>query len=235
MIDFPENFEQLRAASRVLKQDHSAVVGVYREKLLWKYFDYPTNVLSRELLTRKIKRNWRLVKKLQSFESVSTAAYIQLEVIAGQGLCLVQEYVPEDNLGCRVMDLKKLDEAQRHSVLTLLAGQLANIHAAGFAHGDAKWGNILAANDFSAFSFVDLDGVSPLTKRKRFKDLARFLADMDRFGFGNTDFLTFLAAYAKTENLLPVNLLKGVWPVYSKIRYRHLESSFLQTVLRVKL
>lgn len=65
------------------------------------------------------------------------------------------------------------------------ANALRSMHACGYSHGDTKWSNLLVDPETGTIRLVDLDGAVPLglgRSRAVCKDLARFVADLRRFG-----------------------------------------------------
>ncbi len=115
------------------------------------------------------------------------------------------------------------------SVVQLLpaaGATLAALHGAGFAHGDCKWSNLLAAGD--RLYLVDLEAarrVRPLADRgihrRQLRDLARFTVEAEELGVSSGDFDSFLGAYLAVSPIPRERLLAGLRPLLATIRDRH--------------
>ena len=99
---------------------------------------------------------------------------------------------------------------------------LAGLHAAGFAHGDCKWSNLLWSND--QICFVDLDAVRRVrgSGTRGLRDLARFTLDAEELALSPTLYRSFIERYATAARRSPEGLARAMGPALDKLRRRHL-------------
>lgn len=105
--------------------------------------------------------------------------------------------------------------------LQCVGRQLAQLHNAGYMHGDCKWSNILLQG--TEVFFVDLDN-----SRKTFgrdaeaKDLARFILNAEELAIGKVAFECFINAYCETRNNASNTLMSSSKFQLDKLRIKHL-------------
>jgi len=131
----------------------------------------------------------------------------------------------------RARDLRSLwlDAAGTAPVAGLLptaGATLAALHRAGFAHGDCKWSNLLAAGD--RLYLVDLEAVRRVRlpadrgiHRRQLRDLARFTVEAEELGVSPGQFESALGAYLAASATPQDRLLAGLRPLLAAIRERH--------------
>ena len=128
---------------------------------------------------------------------------------------------------CASRDLRELwatgaGVADWTALLGAAGRALAALHAAGFAHGDCKWSNLLWSDD--EICFVDLESV----RRARaggarcMRDLARFTLDAEEFALPPALYRAFLETYAAAAQRKPENLPRSFAPSLARLRRRHL-------------
>jgi tRNA A-37 threonylcarbamoyl transferase component Bud32 len=99
---------------------------------------------------------------------------------------------------------------------------LADLHAAGFAHGDCKWSNLLWSGD--QICFVDLDAVRRVrgSGARGLRDLARFTLDAEELALPAVLYRSFIERYATAARRSPESLARAMGPALEKLRRRHL-------------
>jgi len=105
------------------------------------------------------------------------------------------------------------------AVFVRVARALADLHLAGFVHGDCKWSNILVRQGDPYF--IDLDGARrSVSRKRRLRDLARFVLEGEERGLAlETD--GFVDAYALAMGQNPEHLLLAAEGILRKLRARH--------------
>lgn len=112
---------------------------------------------------------------------------------------LLFQYVDAERL-CDIWP--KLDEFDKHRMLSQLAIILATLHQSGCHHGDLKWPNILVSEveGHRRIVLTDLDGsrvnIRPGAARAR-KDIERFLKDLRQTGESSNFEVLFLQTWQK--------------------------------------
>ncbi|MEH6580566.1 MAG: lipopolysaccharide kinase InaA family protein [Halioglobus sp.] len=98
---------------------------------------------------------------------------------------------------------------------------MADLHRAGFAHGDFKWSNLLLSR--GAFYLVDLEAVgrAKVGDGKTARDIARFTLNAEDMAMQAPAFELFLVSYQRRSGLSRPDLLKGVGPILRQLRARH--------------
>ncbi len=109
-------------------------------------------------------------------------------------------------------------------LLAPIADQLARCHQHGWCHGDFKWGNVFITES-GRVMFIDLDGVSSsggmLGRKRRWRDLARFVVNVEDFNLQKVLIHEFLQAYALTAGTSEALLLKAIQEPLQKFREKH--------------
>lgn len=98
---------------------------------------------------------------------------------------------------------------------------LGLMHSEGFAHGDAKWTNLLCQRE--RVWLVDLDGVRRDNGAAMSRDIARFVLnaedrELDQDGFG-----VFLDSYCRRTGLAQDDVIASLGAPLKKLRQRHLQ------------
>jgi tRNA A-37 threonylcarbamoyl transferase component Bud32 len=99
---------------------------------------------------------------------------------------------------------------------------LAGLHAAGFAHGDCKWSNLLWGG--GEICFVDLESVrrARAGDARCLRDLARFTLDAEELALPAALYRAFIGSYAMAAQQRPENLARSIVPPLDRLRGRHL-------------
>tara|TARA_R110002110_G_scaffold205066_7_gene417114 strand:+ start:252167 stop:252937 length:771 start_codon:yes stop_codon:yes gene_type:complete len=102
------------------------------------------------------------------------------------------------------------------------ADALSKLHLAGYAHGDAKWSNLLWAND--RMLLIDLDGARRcrIGGRRQARDLARFTLNAEERGVGSQLYKHFLDRYLGAVGGDREQVIRRMQPSLLKLRARHL-------------
>jgi tRNA A-37 threonylcarbamoyl transferase component Bud32 len=150
-------------------------------------------------------------------------ACVQVE----EGMLLLTEGIP-DGRDLRALWLEQPDPGQAELLMRGAADTLAALHLAGFAHGDAKWSNLLWCGE--RLLLVDLDAVRqvkagpgaglPLPSRQ-LRDLARFAVDAEELGATPQQYDVFLRLYAERMSCSRHDLLNAIEDPANAIRLRH--------------
>lgn len=114
-------------------------------------------------------------------------------------------------------------------ILTKAAKLIADMHKAGFTHGDCKWGNFLWGDSEHALYMVDFDGVKPYQKKGAARDLARFMINAEEAGIEEDQINKFLTSYCRLMQMgerkkakYDVHALEmEIAPIMERIRIRH--------------
>ena len=109
------------------------------------------------------------------------------------------------------------------SLLLGAAGRaLAGLHAAGFAHGDSKWSNLLWSGD--EICFVDLEAVRRArgSSARSLRDIARFTLDAEELALTPALYRAFIGSYATAAQRHPEELSRSIVPSLDRLRRRHL-------------
>jgi len=140
--------------------------------------------------------------------------------LGGAGDLLLTEALQGPNLGDA---WPLLDSAGRQHQLRAAADLLANLHAAGFRHRDAKWENFVLASD--QLWLVDLDGSGRLrrARRDRARDLARFTLSAEQFQVPAASYRLFLQQYQAAGGQGVDSLLPHIRSALQRLRQRHRE------------
>ena len=98
---------------------------------------------------------------------------------------------------------------------------IAQLHRAGFAHGDCKWSNLLWSGQ--QLFLVDLDAACkalyPGTKQAR--DLARFTLNAEELGVTTQLYEHFLGSYLRGFGGSRKEAIERMLPILRKLRGRH--------------
>ena len=99
---------------------------------------------------------------------------------------------------------------------------MAQLHAAGFSHGDTKWSNLLW--DGATVTLVDLDAVRHSADRsRRARDLARFTLNAEEMNVPAALYEHFLLSYGNASGESRATLEKLTLRALHGLRRRHLK------------
>jgi len=113
--------------------------------------------------------------------------------------------------------------ATRAQILDRAAQLLAQLHRAGFAHGDCKWSNWLWAQ--GQLYLVDLDAVCQAVAgdRRQARDLARFTLNAEELALQPALYDLFLEDYLSAMGLSREVLMSPMRVELQRLRRRHLQ------------
>jgi len=113
--------------------------------------------------------------------------------------------------------------ATREQILDRAAQLLAQLHSAGFAHGDCKWSNWLWAQ--GQLYLVDLDAVCQAAAgdRRQARDLARFTLNAEELSLQPALYNLFLEGYLSAMGLSREVLMPPMLVELQRLRQRHLQ------------
>lgn len=172
--------------------------------------------------------NWRMTRSLnRGWRSFTTA-----EALRMQGVLVAQPYaciqvcdgllvLSEGLLGAgtleQVWHQRPLDTL---AVLRSAAQLLAQLHVAGYVHGDCKWSNLFCTD--SGCYLVDLDAARR-TRRSalRARDVARFTVNAEEQGVAPHLYAAFLETYEQAVGTTGAGIARASQPYLRKFRTRH--------------
>jgi len=112
---------------------------------------------------------------------------------------------------------------QRTALLFPVLDTMGKLHAAGFVHGDFKWGNVLLDGD--TCWLVDVDGLRTVRHdgfcRGKARDLARFLLDCEEAGVPAVEVEALLCRYAELTAHSIAAVKARVGPIHARLKERH--------------
>jgi len=135
-----------------------------------------------------------------------------------QAMVLVTKAVPGADL--KTLWLTAQQGQDWSHIMSRTAVALARLHAAGFVHGDCKWGNLLW--DGEGLVLVDLDSVRhSASPQRRGRDLARFVLNAEELALDAEIFETFVSVYAENSDSEKAAVLELLAPSLAQLRQRH--------------
>ena len=201
-----------------LKERHVPVAYKRVRKRNW------LKVLTALVRTNRTLRTWRLGHVFLK-RGIMTARPLAVIVprahrIGGDSF-LVTEWIEGSlNLHHYLEWLEEIDPQNQSCKLKILAENLGDLlgrmHGCGISHRDLKPSNLLVADRGEKIGvyIIDLDGAdvsSRVSRKRRFRDLARLVVGLERFGsIGNSLRLRFLKAYQYGSDA-PLDNWKECW------------------------
>ena len=143
-------------------------------------------------------------------------------LLVTEGMLLLTEGLC-DALNLSELWRQQLVQAADSQILPAAGQTIAQLHLAGYAHGDCKWHNLLWAND--RVYLVDLDGAAPASRggAGQARDLARFTLNAEELGVGAPLYERFLAAYLQGVGSTRQATIDRMMPILHKLRRRHVK------------
>jgi len=147
-------------------------------------------------------------------------------LLVPEGMVLLTEAIP-DTGDLRALWLAIPDPLSSLQLMGAAGEVLGQLHRAGFAHGDAKWSNLLWNGEH--FYLVDLEAVRRLRAgragtrlhARQLADLARFVIDAEELGASSQQLECFLSAYLDGAAFTREQLVSQLRPLLPSIRERH--------------
>jgi tRNA A-37 threonylcarbamoyl transferase component Bud32 len=177
---------------------------------------------------KKLLRRLRIGRPLQSYKAARSLRKKGMPVpepfgclLVPEGVLLLAELIAcEGNL--EDVFLSHQAEETAHQMLQAAGTSIAQLHRAGYAHGDCKWANLLW--DGRGIHFVDLDSVSraSLNSGKQSRDLARFTLSAEELEIGAPLYDLFLESYLQGADESRRELVERMAPFLYTLRARHL-------------
>jgi len=142
-------------------------------------------------------------------------------LLVPEGMLLLTEGLC-DALNLSELWRQQLVQVPDSQVLPCAGQTIAQLHRAGYAHGDCKWHNLLWAND--KVYLIDLDGAAPapVGGAEQARDLARFTLNAEELGVDAQLYERFLAAYLQGVGETRQVTIDRMMPILHKLRRRHL-------------
>lgn len=144
----------------------------------------------------------------------SLRVYVFYPLVAGKNL---SEFLKQDYP----------DDRQLGSLLSRVGTVLAELHQAGWCHGDFKWGNVVVSpgaqdRDYPGICFVDLDGIRRTgSTRSAARDLARFIVNAEDYRLNEAIVRQFVDSYAASLGEPTERVLLRCARPLRKLRRRH--------------
>ena len=105
-------------------------------------------------------------------------------------------------------------------IMERAASALADLHGAGFIHGDCKWSNLFWSHP--EVILVDLDAVRrSRSRRNRGRDLARFVLNAEELSLAPGHLEVFLQTYAAKQGTEKASVVEWLAPALVELRRRH--------------
>lgn len=147
-------------------------------------------------------------------------------LLVPEGMVLLTEAIP-DTSDLRALWLAMPGLSSCLQLMGAAGAVLGRLHRAGFAHGDAKWSNLLWNGEH--FYLVDLEAVRRLRTgsahtrlhARQSADLARFVIDAEELGTSPEQLERFLKAYLDGAAFTREQLVSQLRPLLPPIRERH--------------
>ena len=122
-------------------------------------------------------------------------------------------------------DLKALwqqgEAARPPGLMQAAALTLGRLHAAGYAHGDCKWSNLLWQPGHLLLADLEAVAAARPGSRRVLRDLARFTLNGEDLSLPREEFESFLGAYLDCTGQQRGPLVEGVLPLLRQLRERH--------------
>ncbi len=139
---------------------------------------------------------------------------------AGSQLLLLKRGL-KDTRDLNSLWLQGLDKSAQAQWMQRCGDVLGHLHREGFAHGDAKWTNLLCQYD--QLWLVDLDGVSRDDGAAMSRDLARFTLNAEDRELDRELYDVFLDSYLRQTGVTRAAVTDGLAVPLKKLRQRHLQ------------
>ncbi len=220
----PDMNAWMQRSTRVLKSDAASEVGLLTlgDKLCCiKYYRHKS--LRHRLLLRTGRgrpvRSFDVGNQLVDAGVVVPTPLAVLRVPGGA--LLLMEGVPE----AEALDLlwkENLQEEEVKKILGAAGERVAQLHRAGFAHGDCKWRNLLWSPRGCHLVDLDAAGQAPMGSPRQARDVARFTLDAEELGLSRQLFGCFLDSYLSGTGRDREEVTADALPSLRKLRKRHL-------------
>jgi tRNA A-37 threonylcarbamoyl transferase component Bud32 len=210
--------------TELLKRDEQSMVGLLPLQCRPRYLKLYRSKSALQRLAFRLGRG-RAVRAFDQALELAAAGVPVPEPLAclqvPGSMLLLTEGVPQ------ARDLRRIwsgrpGAAALRPMMAAAARALAVLHAAGYAHGDCKWSNLLWSG--GEFRFIDLEGVrrSRPGSSRCLRDLARFTLNAEDMGLPARLYGVFLADYATASGSSQQELVQGFLPQLRRLRRRHL-------------
>lgn len=210
--------------TRILKSDVNSRVGmlqVQRQECYLKLYRYKSSLqqLQFRLGGGRPVRSFDVAREL--LENKVPVPRPRACLLVPGGMLLLTQGLSEG---------RNLNELWRKQPAEGTAGQLlhsagdtvAQLHRAGYAHGDCKWSNLLWAGQ--QFYLVDLDGVckASIGSARQARDIARFTLNAEDLELGSALYEQFLESYLRGIGRSRSEVIDSMMPILHTLRGRHL-------------
>ncbi|WP_297305965.1 lipopolysaccharide kinase InaA family protein [Neptuniibacter sp.] len=209
--------------STVLKSDKGQSVGIFEDRLIWKFKQHPKGNIHNHFLRKKlVMKHQRAEMFYSDFEGSCCKPY---GIWASEsGYYLLLEYLKFKNIGSLKANGSLNDPEQMKNMVTAVASLLGSIHQKGYSHGDIKWANILYDQEKQTPYLIDLDSVkkvSSVSAKACRMDVARFVRDAARLGASDEPISIFIDCYASKTGQSYETVVRSIQAPLSKLTERH--------------
>ncbi|KAA1190616.1 hypothetical protein F0M18_12460 [Pseudohalioglobus sediminis] len=210
---------------RVLKRDDHSLVTLLEHAGQLRYCKY----FAAKHLLQRVAFRFGLGRAVRAFDAARLLQDRDIPVPAPlaclrrqDGLLLVTEGL-RGALDIKAIWLDESTRAWRQRVLDNAGSLLAQLHSAGFAHGDCKWSNLLWQGE--QLFLVDLEAVEQCARGhgQQSRDLARFTVNAEDLGVDSAAYRQFLEVYCGAMGESAADVAARIQPHLARFRARHLE------------
>ena len=118
----------------------------------------------------------------------------------------------------------KPGESRQAELMAGAGAALAQLHRAGYCHGDCKWSNLVWSGE--KFYLVDLEAVEKVASgagigKKQARDLARFVMNAEDLAVSAQLFEFFLNSYLQNSGISRDRAIGLIMPFLLRLRERH--------------
>lgn len=133
-------------------------------------------------------------------------------------LTLAEGFAAAEDMQSRWPDAS---ETARRDLMSAAAISMAQLHLAGYCHGDCKWSNLLCMD--TQVYLVDLDAVhsASMGGRRQLRDLARFTLNAEELAVDSGDYAVFVDTYISRLGVPRDVISSRMLPQLDKLRERH--------------
>ncbi len=99
--------------------------------------------------------------------------------------------------------------------------EIAQMHLAGYAHGDLRWNNLLWGRDRLYISHLEAAQRAQPQSAPQWRDIARFTVDAEELGLDEWYFEQFLEAYTRRAEIDKDSVVEHVEGPLKRLRNKH--------------
>lgn len=142
-------------------------------------------------------------------------------LLVGEGMLLLTEGM-ENSQDLKALWQAGLADCRQDELLRAAGVTLAQVHRAGFSHGDCKWSNLLWSGQ--QFYLVDLEAAQRASTLGvgQARDLARFSVNAEDLGVAPARYEQFMQSYLEGTGHSREEVVECLMPPLGELRLRHL-------------